>query len=190
MNMTSREQKLFIIALVIILFISIYNWVYLPLNENYFQELNRENELIHQLDSNRMIIARGPRYQAMIENTSKMIEEYKNLFFQKELSDVRLEISNVIDQQAIKNNLVLENKVINIFEANNEITGTDISRVEYRGSFRGDYKDILHFLNKLNNQEELYQVTELQLSGDENSDVLSLFITITVYCIGDDKNEI
>lgn len=190
MKLTTRERRLLLMAAIIISFILIYKWIYIPVSEYYFYQLDRETELSHLLNKNKMLITRGPKYRAMIENVRNKIEKYQQLFFEKSAAQVRLEVINIIDQEARNNNMNLKNKDLNIFPGLDGNTASKLTRVEYRGNFTGSYKDILYFLNSLNRQNELYQLTELQIKGGENSEVLSLFITITVYCIGDDENEV
>ncbi|QTL97162.1 hypothetical protein GM661_03805 [Iocasia frigidifontis] len=190
MKLTIRERRLLTMAAIVISFISIYSWIYKPVSDYYFQQLEREIELSHRLDRNKMLIARGPKYREMIETATSKIEKYQQFFFHGSTAQLRLEVINTIDQEARNNNLNLKNKALSIYPGSEETTGNKLTLVEYRGNFTGSFRDILFFLNSLNKQKELYQLTELQLKGGENSDVLSLFIKIAVYCIGDDENEV
>ena len=180
MNLTKREIKLIIIALIIVGGGSLVNWGILPL-WNRYQTLNREiTEKQQEWEKTKQTLESGKRYKERLSEVKGELTAYRDLFFNQKKDRVKIEVLNTIDEHLRGSGLVVENKVIQVEEPREK----ELTRIICRLSLQGRMEEVTQFLIALEQSEKLFMVTELGINANPRESQLMIDLSVKTVNLG------
>ncbi len=186
MTLSKREKILLKIALIIIVSFSLIFLVIIPLWTNY-QKLNQnlKTEKV-LLKKNKLILERGQKYNNKLIELKGELKATESLFYHNKVADTRLELLNVIDEHLKNSNLDIKNKDIFI----DKNIGHGLTTIIYRLNLKGQYNDVLIFLNKINKSEKLLITNYLDIRANKRTEEISVNLKIKAFNYSEgDKSE-
>lgn len=174
MNLSKRERKLLILSIVIIITVSLFKWVILPYRteRDFINFRIQEQESI--LKRSKELINDGKEAKIRLAEKKNNLELLNTLVFQKEDSKLQLQVMDIIDQYLKEANLRFLTKDLQL----EKVEG--LSRHYFRLNLEGELSSLVSFLDKLEKEEKIYIVEQLDLRQTNIVNNLSIFIVIKV----------
>ncbi len=175
MKLSKREQRLLIIAVVIIVSVLSSKYLIIPKWKEY---QNIKQELVqqsHLLKRSKLIIKQGRRVKEQLITVKAKLEASNSLLFNSKEDRLKLKVLQVVDANIKEAGLEIRNKNLTVrdisyrdlqieLSAEQEEFLDDLEEIVYRLSLTGELEELSDFLNQIKQEEPLYLIDNLEVS--------------------------
>ncbi|MGM0369782.1 MAG: hypothetical protein ACQEP9_05140 [Bacillota bacterium] len=160
MELTNRELKLLILAIVIVGGGSLLKWGIVPLANDY-QALDKELKTKEtEWINNKKLLENSLKYKKTFQQTKGELEQLNSLIFQNDINQAQLKGLNILTAKIKKSALEVKHKNIRV-ETKPE---KDYSLLVYDFSVSGSFQQLIDLLVAINQADRLFMVEQLQLA--------------------------
>jgi len=179
MKLNKREKRLLLFALAIMITVSSAKWIILPairykrtFASNY---LRKEN----QWKKSPMLLKNGQKYQQKLREELGRLEELKSFTFSGEALQVQLDLLEIVDRYLKESGLQITDKKIEVEEDETD----NLRVIYYILSLNGKMKELVNFMESLNNANKFLIVDKLIIRKGQASSYNGLKVNLRIKAI-------
>ncbi len=186
MQLSKREIRLLIVAVVIVISGSLLKWGLLPAVDSYQSLQDQITAAQQKLAEKKRLLKKVEQYKTNLAQAKGKVTAQKKLLFTGSLDQVQIKGLNILEQEIRKSNLEVQNKNIQVRKKKNQ----KVNLIAYNFTLDGKYKDLISFLGDITRQNKYFLVEKLSVNSRiQRRDNLRINIKCTIISKEGDADE-
>lgn len=174
MQLTKREVKLLVLAVVIIGGSLVYKWGVKPLISSHRSLENRLSVKQREWANKKRLLQESKRYKKSLQQAQAETRELAALTFAANINHAQLKGLSVLESQIKQSGLEVKNKELRLATPDN----ATYDLIYYDFALGGSLQALTNFLKGLNEAQKLFIIDELQLRQIEPDSPLEIKVAI------------